>query len=214
MPMQGSRKPKNAGKTIKRILSYMKNYRGQLTAVLLLVLVSAAASVASTYFLNPLFNDYILPYVGRQNPDLSAFIRMLAAMAVVYAIGTLSTFVYNRLMINIATGTLYQIRIELFSRMQTLPVRYFDTHTHGELMSRYTNDVDALRNMLSQSFVNIISSLVTVIGIFIAMCILNPVLTVVVVVMLAVMLFVIQKLGSKSGKFFREQQMAVGKVNG
>lgn len=214
MQMHASRKPKDIGKTIRRILSYMEEYRGRVIAVLLLVLVSAGANVASTYFLKPLFNNYILPFVGQQNPDLSAFIRMLAIMAIVYATGALATFAYNRLMITIATGTLYHIRTDLFSRMQKLTIKYFDTHTHGELMSRYTNDTDALRNMLSQSFVNIFSSLVSVTGIFIAMCILSPVLTLVVVLMLLVMMFVIKKLGAKSGKYFREQQMSVGKVNG
>lgn len=208
------RKPKNVGKTIKRILSYMKSYRIHLVLVLVLILISSLAQIASTYFLKPLFNDYILPFVGQENPDLSAFIRMLVIMGSIYAIGTLATFIFNRLMITIATGTLYKIRTDMFSHMQTLPIKYFDTHTHGDLMSHYTNDTDALRNMLSQSFVNLISSGITVIGVFIAMLILSPILTVVVVLMLVVMLFVISKLGAKSGKYFREQQMSVGKVNG
>ncbi|NLN65261.1 MAG: ABC transporter ATP-binding protein [Clostridiaceae bacterium] len=214
MHLNRGRKPKDAGKTIKRIFSYMKGYRGHLAAVFLLVLISSAGQIAATYFLKPLFNDFILPFVGMQNPDLSAFIRMLVIMALIYASGALATFIYNRLMITVATGTLYKIRTELFSHMQKLPIRYFDTHTHGELMSRYTNDTDALRNMLSQSLVNIFSSLVTVTGVFIAMCILSPVLTVVVVLMLLLMLFIIKKLGGKSGKFFMQQQASVGKVNG
>ncbi|MBP7176841.1 MAG: ABC transporter ATP-binding protein [Thermoclostridium sp.] len=212
--MHASRKPKDTKKTIQRILFYMKNYRGRLIAVLVLVVFSALAQVASTYFLKPLFNDYILPFVGKENPDLSAFIRMLGMMAIVYAAGALATFTYNRLMITISTGTMFQIRSDLYSRMLKLPIRYFDSHTHGDLMSRFTNDTDALRNMLSQSFVNIFSSLVNVLGVFIAMCILSPILTVVVVLMLVLMLFVIKKLASKSGKFFKEQQMTVGKVNG
>ena len=212
--MHASRKPKDTKKTVQRIFSYMKNYRGKLTSVFLLVIFSALAQVASTYFLKPLFNDYILPFVGKQNPDLSAFIRMLGLMAVVYAAGALATFAYNRLMIAISTGTLFQIRSDLYSRMLKLPIRYFDSHTHGELMSRFTNDTDALRNMLSQSFVNIFSSLVNVIGVFIAMCILSPILTVIVVLMLVLMLFVIKRLGSESGKYFKEQQISVGKVNG
>lgn len=192
----------------------MKSYRIHLVLVLVLILISSLAQIASTYFLKPLFNDYILPFVGQENPDLSAFIRMLVIMGSIYAIGTLATFIFNRLMITIATGTLYKIRTDMFSHMQTLPIKYFDTHTHGDLMSHYTNDTDALRNMLSQSFVNLISSGITVIGVFIAMLILSPILTVVVVLMLVVMLFVISKLGAKSGKYFREQQMSVGKVNG
>lgn len=192
----------------------MKNYRGKLIAVFLLVIFSALAQVASTYFLKPLFNDYILPFVGKQNPDLSAFIRMLGLMAVVYAVGALTTFAYNRLMVTISSGAMFQIRSDLYTRMLKLPIRYFDTHTHGELMSRFTNDTDALRNMLSQSFVNIFSSFVNVFGVFIAMCILSPILTVVVVLMLVLMLFIITKLGAKSGKYFKDQQISVGKVNG
>ncbi len=212
--MHASRKPRDTKKTVQRILSYMKNYRGKLIAVFLLVIFSALAQVASTYFLKPLFNDYILPFVGKQNPDLSAFIRMLGLMAVVYAVGALTTFAYNRLMVTISSGAMFQIRSDLYTRMLKLPIRYFDTHTHGELMSRFTNDTDALRNMLSQSFVNIFSSFVNVFGVFIAMCILSPILTVVVVLMLVLMLFIITKLGAKSGKYFKDQQISVGKVNG
>ena len=128
-------------------------------------------------------------------------------------LGAVATFGYNRIMINVSTSTLYKIRTDMFTHMQSLPIKYFDSHTHGELMSRYTNDTDTLRNMLSQSFVNLFSSLVTVIGIFFAMLILSPVLTIVVIVMLFLMTFVIKSL-EQSGKYFREQQSAVGEVNG
>lgn len=207
-------KPKNALKTIKRIILYMKPYRAQLLLVVICVLISVASSIAATYFLKPLFNRYIIPFIGQQNPDLSEFIRMILVMAAIYITGVISTYCYNRLMVTITAGTLYRIRTELFSHMQTLPIRYFDTNTHGELMSRYTNDTDTLRNMLSQSFVNIFQSMLTVSGVFIAMLLLSPILTVIVVLMLFVMVIIIKKLGSKSGKYFRERQMAVGKVNG
>lgn len=207
-------KPKNALKTIKRIISYMKPYRAHMVLVVICVLISVASNIAATYFLKPLFNRYIIPYIGQQNPDLSEFIKTILVMGIIYTIGVLATYTYNRLMVTVTTGTLYRIRIELFSHMQTLPIRFFDTHTHGELMSRYTNDTDALRNMLSQSFVNIFQSMLTVSGVFIAMLLLSPLLTGIVVLMLVIMVFIIKKLGSKSGKFFREQQMAVGKVNG
>ena len=164
--------------------------------------------------LKPLFNDYIVPYIGQQNPDLSDFLRLIGIMGIIYASGAVATFGYNRIMINVSTSTLYKIRTDMFTHMQSLPIKYFDSHTHGELMSRYTNDTDTLRNMLSQSFVNLFSSLVTVIGIFFAMLILSPVLTIVVIVMLFLMTFVIKKLGAKSGKYFREQQSAVAEVNG
>ncbi len=212
--MKHGAKPKNIGKTIKRILSFMGSYKVHFFLVMVLVLISAGAQIASTYFLKPLFNQYIIPFIGQKKPDLSEFIRMLTIMGTIYLIGAISTYGYNRLMLTISTGTLYKIRTALFSRMQSLPIRYFDTHTHGELMSRYTNDVDTLRNMLSQSFVSIFSSTVMVIGVFITMLILSPLLTVIVLLMLVVMLFVIKKLGSKSGKYFREQQKAIGKVNG
>jgi ATP-binding cassette subfamily B multidrug efflux pump len=207
-------KPKNVGTTIKRILQYMKAYWLQLILVILLVLISSVASILGTYLLKPLFNDYIVPYIGQQNPDLSDFLRLIGIMGIIYASGAVATFGYNRIMINVSTSTLYKIRTDMFTHMQSLPIKYFDSHTHGELMSRYTNDTDTLRNMLSQSFVNLFSSLVTVIGIFFAMLILSPVLTIVVIVMLFLMTFVIKKLGAKSGKYFREQQSAVGEVNG
>jgi ATP-binding cassette subfamily B multidrug efflux pump len=207
-------KPENTGKTIKRILSYVNEYKIHLVLVFLFVLLSSLSSIAGTYFLKPLINNYIMPLIGKQNPDLSAFLRLVLLMALIYAFGAFSTYGYNRLMLKISTGTLYKIRTDMFRHMQSLPVKFFDTHTHGELMSRYTNDTDALRNMLSQSFVSLVSSSVTVIGVFISMCILSPILTAIVVLMLFVMIFTIRKLGSKSGTFFKEQQMAVGKVNG
>lgn len=210
----GAMKPKNAGKTMKRILDYMKPYKLQLILVMLFVIISSGASIAGTYFLKPLFNNFIIPLIGQQNPDLSEFLRTIIIMAVVYAIGAASTYAYNRLMLNVSAGTLYRIRTDMFKHMQTLPIRYFDTHTHGELMSRYTNDTDALRNMLSQSFVHLFSSGITVIGVFIAMLLLSPALTLIVVAMLFLMIFVVKKLGAQSGKYFREQQLAIGKVNG
>ncbi|HEY8420947.1 MAG TPA: ABC transporter ATP-binding protein [Thermoclostridium sp.] len=207
-------KPRDTKRVIKRILEYMKPYKIQLTLVMLLVLVSSGASIAGTYFLKPLFNDYIVPFIGQQNPDLSNFLRVIGIMAVIYTAGAAATYGYNRLMLNISTGTLYKMRTDMFKHMQALPIKYFDTHTHGELMSRYTNDIDALRNMLSQSFVQLFSSGITVIGVFIAMLVLSPVLTLVVVGMLFLMIFAIKKLGAQSGKYFREQQIAIGKVNG
>lgn len=212
--MRHGARPKNTKKTLRRILSYINEYRIHLIFVLFFVLISSGASIVGTFFLKPLINNYILPFVGQQNPDFSGFLLTIGIMALIYAVGALSTYVYNRIMLTISTSTLYKIRTEMYEHMQSLPIKYFDTHTHGELMSRYTNDTDALRNMLSQSFVNLISSAATVIGVFIAMCILSPILTIVVVLMLFVMIFIIGKLGAKSGKYFKEQQTAVGKVNG
>lgn len=207
-------KPKNAGKTIKRIFTYLEDYRWYLLLVVLLIIVGAAAQIAGTYFLRPLFNDYIIPFIGKENPDLSGFIRTLMLMGFIYLLGVISTFCYNRIMLMISTRTLFRIRTDLFTHMQKLPLRYFDTHTHGELMSRFTNDTDALRDMFSQSFTMLISSFVTVTGVFCAMLILSPLLTLVVVVMLAAMVFITRSLAKRSGSFFIRQQRSVGKMNG
>ncbi len=212
--MQPVRKPKNAKATIGRILNYMKQYRLAVALVVMLVLVSSATSIAGTYFLKPLINNYIVPFIGQKNPDLSGLIQGVTAMAVVYAIGALSAYTYSRIMISVSTGTLLNLRKDLFNHLQTLPIKYFDSHTHGELMSRFTNDIDAIREMLSNTLTHLISSGVTVIGVFGAMVILNPVLTIIVIVMLVIITQIIKVIGSKSGMFFRRQQKAVGRVNG
>ena len=212
--MQPVRKPKNARATIRRILNYMKQYRILIAIVVVLVLVSSATSIAGTYFLKPLINNYIVPFIGQKNPDLSGLIQGVTAMAVVYAIGALSAYTYSRIMISVSTGTLLNLRKDLFNHLQTLPIKYFDSHTHGELMSRFTNDIDAIREMLSNTLTHLISSGVTVIGVFGAMVILNPVLTIIVIVMLVIITQIIKVIGSKSGMFFRRQQKAVGRVNG
>ncbi len=208
------RGPKNAMGTLKRIVGYLKPYKIQLIIVLVSVLISTGASVAGSYFLKPLINDYILPLVGQQNPDLTPLALMLVRIGAVYLVGVAAAYLYNRLMINISVGTLNSIRNDLFTHMQKLPLRYFDAHTHGELMSRYTNDTDTLRQFLGQSFVQIISSALTVVSVFVVMLVLNPVLTVLVVVMLAIMLWAVQALGKRSGMYFRRQQEAIGAANG
>ncbi|HWR22630.1 MAG TPA: ABC transporter ATP-binding protein [Feifaniaceae bacterium] len=208
------RGPKNTAGTLRRIMGYLKPYRVQLVIVLISVLVSTGASVAGSYFLKPLINDYILPLVGQKNPDLSPLAMMLVRMGAVYLVGVAASYLYNRLMVNISVGTLNSIRNDLFAHMQKLPLRYFDAHTHGELMSRYTNDTDALRQFLGQSFVQIVSSSLTVISVFVMMLILSPVLTILVVVMLAVMIWAVQTLGKRSGMYFRRQQKAMGEANG
>ncbi|HWR62395.1 MAG TPA: ABC transporter ATP-binding protein [Clostridia bacterium] len=207
-------KPKNTGRVMKRILAYMWEYKLQLFAVALAILVSSAAGVAGTYFLKPIINQHIVPFIGHKDPDLSGFISTMSMLGLIYIVGVVATYAYNRLMLNISTGTLYRIRVDLFRHMEELPIKYFDTHTHGELMSRYTNDTDALREMLSQGIPNLFSSFLTVVGVFAMMLILSPVLTVLVVIMLALMLFTIKKIGSKSSMYFRKQQKEIGRVNG
>ncbi len=212
--MQPVRKPKDAKGTISRILKYMKQYRIPFVIVGILVLLSSATSIAGTYFLKPLINNYIVPFIGQENPDLSGLVRGVSTMAVVYVIGALSAYLQSRIMISVSTGTLLNLRKDLFNHLQTLPIKYFDSHTHGELMSRFTNDIDAIREMLSNTLTHLISSGITVIGVFCAMLILNPVLTIIVILMLVLISQIIKVVGSKSGMFFRRQQQAVGKVNG
>lgn len=207
-------KPKNVKKTILRILSYMRGFQVHLFFAVLCIVVSAALLSPEPYFLKPLINNYILPFIGHQNPDLSDFILMLAVMAVIYLLGVAATFTYSRLMLVISTRTLYQIRTDLFNRMQSLPIAFFDNHTHGELMSRFTSDTDTLRDLLNSSFAQFISSFITVTGVFVMMLILSPLLTVLVLLMVAVMIFAIGKIGGKSGMYFRKQQQAIGAMNG
>ena len=207
-------KPKNFKVTAGRILSYLWDYKAHLILVCICILISAGAGVLGTYFLKTLIDDYILPLKGVQNPDFSGFIRMLCVMGGVYILGAAATYIYNRLMLYISTNTLKKIRCELFTKMMSLPVRFFDTHTHGELMSRFTNDTDTMREMLSQSIPNLFSSSVTIVGVFVMMVVLSPVLTLLVLGMLAIMLFVVSTVSRKGAGFFRAQQKAVGAVNG
>ena len=207
-------KPKNAGKTLGRILKYMSEYRLKLIIIAIAIIISAFAGVAGTYFLKPVINQYIVPFIGQKNPDFSGFISMLTMMGTIYVFGILATFTYSKLMVNIATSTLKKIRVNLFTHMESLPIGYFDAHTHGELMSRYTNDIDTLREMISQSIPNLFSSALSVIGVFVMMLVLSPVLTILVVLMLILMLYIIKTIGSKSGMYFIKQQKEIGKVNG
>jgi len=207
-------KPKNTRQTVLRILGYLREFRLQLLLAVLCILFSAVASIAGTYFLKPLINQFILPFIGQQNPDLSQFARMLSLMALLYLLGVLSTFAYNRIMLTISTRTLFRIRTALFERMQALPIGFFDSHTHGELMSRFTSDTDTLRDLLNSSFAQFISSFITVSGVFVMMLILSPLLTLLVLVMVAVMIFAVGQIGKRSSLYFRNQQQAIGAMNG
>ena len=211
---KGIRKPKDAKKTFFRILRYFGDYKWQLILVCLLVIISAGAGVVGTYFLKPIIDAYIVPMIGAQNPDFSGLFSVLVSLALIYLAGALSTYLYNRIMITVSTGSLYKMRMEMFSHMQKLPIRYFDTRTHGEIMSRYTNDIDAMRNMLSQSVPQLISSSITVVGVFSMMLILSIPLTVLVVVMMVTIFGVIKVVGKHSANNFRAQQKAIGAVNG
>ena len=211
---QSFAKPKNAKGTFRRILKYFKPYRGQLVLVLIGLLASVAANIAGTYMLKPIINDYIVPWIGNENPDFTGLIGQLAVMAAVYTIGILGTFMYNRLMINVSTGTLTRLRLEMFTKMQTLPISYFDKRTHGEIMSTYTNDTDVMREMISQGLPSFISSAVRIVGVFTMMIVLNPILTGIAILMLVIMMLITKTIAGRSGRFFKARQDSVGKVNG
>lgn len=208
-------KPGNMGKTVKRIFSYMKGMGGQLTIVLVALLVSSGSDIVGMGLIQGIIDDCILPLSkGYQADILAELILKLVLMGGIYVFGAICTFAYARLMIQISTKMLYKIRTEMFEKMEKLPIRYFDTHAHGDIMSCYTNDTDALREMLSSSIGNVISSLVMVIGMFVMMLIYSWQLTLLVVAGLLAMVWLISKLGAKSGKYFGLQQGAIGKVNG
>lgn len=211
---QSFAKPKNAKGTFRRILKYFKPYRAQLVLVLIGLLASVAANIAGTYMLRPIINEYIIPWIGNENPDFTGLIGQLAVMAAVYTIGILGTFMYNRLMINVSTGTLLKLRLEMFTKMQTLPISYFDKRTHGEIMSTYTNDTDVMREMISQGLPSFISSAVRIVGVFTMMIVLNPILTGIAILMLVIMMLITKTIAGRSGRYFRARQDSVGKVNG
>lgn len=211
---QSFAKPKNAKGTFRRILKYFKPYRAQLVLVLIGLLASVAANIAGTFMLVPIINVYIIPWIGNENPDFTGLIGQLAVMAAVYTIGILGTFMYNRLMINVSTGTLLKLRLEMFTKMQTLPISYFDRRTHGEIMSTYTNDTDVMREMISQGLPSFISSAVRIVGVFTMMIVLNPILTGIAILMLVIMMLITKTIAGRSGRFFKARQDSVGKVNG
>ena len=207
-------KPKNFKDTIRRIFSYLWDYKILLVLSCICILLSSAGGVLGTYFLKSLIDDCILPIKNGEASGYAPLIFMLTKMGGVYLMGAAATYIYSRLMLYITTNTLKKIRCQLFTKLMALPIKYFDTHTHGELMSRFTNDTDTMREMLSQSIPNFISSSFSVISVFILMIILSPVLTLLVLGMLAIMLFVVSTVSRKGVGFFRKQQEAVGAVNG
>lgn len=211
---RGFAKPKDMKKTMNRLLKYLLDYKLQLIFIVIAIMGSALSGVAGTYFLKPIINDYVVPFVGRENPDLSGFIRMIGMMVAIYAAGIVCSYTYGRLMITVSTGTMKKIRVEMFRHMQDLPIKYFDSRTHGETMSRFTNDTDTLREMLSQGLPQFISSTISVTGVFVMMVLLSPALTALVILMFFVMIFAVKKIGGKSAAYFKKQQKELGKFNG
>ena len=207
-------KPQNAGKTMKRILGYLKHFRLRLVIAAVCMVLAALCTVGGTYFLKPALNDYIVPLIGQQNPDLSGFIRTLAIMAALYLTGALANFILNRSMMRICNWTLRKLRIEMFTHMQDLPLRYFDSRTHGMIMSTYTNDTDTLREMISQGIPQMVNGIITSVSVFIMMILLSWQMTVAVVIWIAVMFLIIRVVSGNSSKFFIRQQRELSATNG
>ena len=211
----GGKKAKNQGKTIRRILSYISGgYRVRLVVVLCCILLSALANVIGSMFLQTLIDDYITPLLGMNHPVFTGLLHAILVMGLIYLVGVASNFLYNWLMVTVSQGVLKNIRDRMFAHMQSLPIKYFDTHTHGDTMSHYTNDTDTLRQMISQSVPQMFSSVITVVSVFCAMVMTSIPLTLLVLAFVAFMLFLVKKIGGQSGKYFVRQQRSLGAVNG
>ena len=213
----GGPKPKveNPGKLLKRIMDEVfKHYLPHCILVLVCIIVSALANVQASLFLKTLIDDYIVPMTKQAAPDFGPLAGALVRIGCIYAIGVLAAWLNARIMVNVTQGTLRNLRVQLFTHMESLPIRYFDSHPHGDIMSVYTNDVDTLRQMISQSIPQLVSSAITIVSVFISMCLMSWQLTVVTMLMVALMLFCSKKITSMSGKYFVAQQKDLGKVNG
>lgn len=205
---------KNPGKLLVRTMGYiLKNYKIHISIVVVCIFIGVLANVQGTMFMQTLIDEYILPMLGSSKPDFGPLASALLRVGGFYAIGIVSTYAYNRIMVNVTQGTLNRMRNDLFSHMESLPIRYFDTHPHGDIMSVYTNDIDTLRQMVSQSMPQMLSSVITIISVLISMIILNVPLTILTLAMVFIMITVTRKLASLSGKYFMEQQINLGKVN-
>ena len=200
--------------TLKRLLGYLSVYKTRVILVVICILLSAIANVMSSLFIQRLIDDYISPLLLEANPVFDALFRAIVQMACIYVIGILASLIYNRTMAVISQGILKKIRDDMFAHMQTLPIKYFDTHTHGDVMSHYTNDTDALRQMLSQSLPQLLSSCVTIVAVFISMLYLSLWMTLFIIVFLFLILKVVKSIAGKSSVYFIKQQQNIGDVNG
>ena len=207
-PKGGFQKPKDLRGTLRKLMRYLGRYKALLVLVVILLVISSACNVGGSYLLKPLINDYILP------GDFPGLARELCLMAAVYVTGAVCSYSYARIMVHVSQNTVAKLREDLFDKMQRLPLRYFDTHTHGELMSRYTNDIDTVSEALNNSFASLISCSLTFLGIIVMMIVLSPILTAITFMMLGVMLLVVKVVGSRSRRCFAAQQKAIGEVNG
>ena len=213
----GGPRPKveNPGRLLKRIMAEVfQHYLPHCILVLICIVVSALANVQASLFLQTLIDDYIIPMTQQQDPSFAPLAGALVRVGCIYVVGILAAWLNARIMVNVTQGTLRNLRIQLFTHMESLPIRYFDTHPHGDIMSVYTNDVDTLRQMLSQSIPQLVSSAITIVSVFASMCMLSWQLTIVTMLMVALMMFCSKKITQQSGKFFIAQQRDLGKVNG
>ena len=199
---------------LKRLFSYMKEYKRQLVFVIIFILLSAVASAASSVFLQTLIDDYIVPLLGTDNPVFGGLIKALITIGIIYMIGVISSLLYSRAMVTVAQGTLKKIRDDMFEKMQRLPIRIFDTRTHGDIMSLYTNDTDTLRQMIAQSMAQLISSVFTIVAVLVCMLYTSIWLTIVAVLVMLLILQIVKKIAGKTGTFFILQQKTLADVNG
>ena len=208
-------KVENPGKVFKRILAYvMKQYKFQVILVLCCILLSVFAQVQGTLFMQTLIDSYILPLLAEKSNDFSGLLHAITRVACFYGVGILAVFIQNRTMAKIAQGTLKRLRDDLFVHMQTLPIKYFDSHAHGDIMSVYTNDIDTLRQLISQSLPQLVNTIITVVSVFLSMLYLSVPLSVLTLVMVGAMMLATKYLTGNSGKYFLKQQQELGKVNG
>lgn len=216
-PPRGVKGPRveNPGKILKRLLSYVaKNYKVHMIVVVVCIVVSVLCNLRGTMFMKELFDVYITPMMGQENPDFGPLAGAIGRVACFYAAGIIAAFIQQRLMVKATQGTLNNLRIDMYNHMETLPIKYFDTHAHGDIMSNYTNDIDTLRQMISQSIPQFLNSGITIVGTLACMIMLSIPLTIVTLLMVGVMMFVTGKLAGKSGSYFMKQQKSIGQVNG
>ena len=222
-PMRGPgpRGPKNGGKSadpkksLGKVLRYvMEKYKAACVIVVIGIIISALGILTMTLFMQTLIDQYIMPLMGQADPDFTPLANRLIKLGVVLAAGIISTYAYNRIMVTVSQGTMKRLRVQLFSHMESLPIKYFDTHAHGDIMSVYTNDVDTLRQLISQSIPQTINSVISLVSTLISMIVLDIPLTLVSLLMVGVMMFVTSKMSNLSGKYFMQQQKDLGAVNG
>ncbi|WP_348923318.1 ABC transporter ATP-binding protein [Enterococcus rotai] len=212
---KGIRKSQDPLKTLKRLFSYMvKKYKFRLVLVMILILLSTFANVRGSLFLQVVIDDYITPLLGQSNPNFSGLLKAITTMALIYGVGIISNLGFNLIMVRISEGTQKTIRDEMFTHLETLPIRYFDSNSDGDIMSHFTNDTDTLRQMISQSIPNLIAAVVSFISVFIAMFTISVPLTLVVIVSVSIMIVTIRMIAGRSSRYFGKQQRDLGSVNG